>query len=669
MMTVKYHPKSKEDSLNKKNFEKNIEKIIIDNNNIIDNNINTQQNNEKLDDSSLRSSQVTIKISDNKSVLNKDDFFEFVQFRNFSEGKKSFISSPRASHVQISRNDFYHLPQYEEMEKWFNNNVSGYLRKKESWSRHVYPERLLYVYGPRGMGRLTLTLLLCNDAQVNLIFVPSSIHETTIYLKLIKKAKEMQPCLIFFDDFDPVLGFDPCLNALYASMNAHLNKRDDDIWIVMTGITPPENLSAPSKCMIADYGSITDVNAIENEQQAQDLIMKMLNTISRVPDYPCSFEELSDPYSQWSNMLKLLSRYGRYCTIKELEIFFIKLFRNYHQQAKDDDASYLPTLEAFNQMMDDIPFVDDRSDVRSIAISRKAAEEYQKHENEWKLYIMVSGIKTTPRSTFSPASPGNTLLPRPMSTPVPPSSYQTPVIPSSISREEQRNLEREKRRQQRVNAETENMLQSGYDFSGLTVPQQQSQPKRIDPHTPLHFNDRDHEHGGEDSRPFISPPTSNASSFISNNTRSGTDRSVGRETFFSQQTEELRNGTQTQSPGSSYHSLSSPSRSVFDEDSTDGNKTNQPSQNLSKKPSSSTRSQSSSISSPSSPPPSSVIISNHEKPSLPKLLPSQFKKRQTRSSTASSASVFSSKKNSPSPTSSSSSSSAAENFLKRLRVN
>lgn len=665
MMTVRYQPKNKnnnnnddDNSLKKKNFEKKIEKIIIDNNNNINNNNHHQtiDDDNKTDDSSLRSSQVTIKISDSNSFLKKDDFLEFIQIRNFSEGRKSFISSPRASHVQISDNDFIHLLQYEDVKKWFENNISGYLKKKERWSRHIYPERLLYIYGPRGMGRLTLTLLLCNDAQVNLIFVPSSIHDTSIYLKLIKKAKEMQPCLIFFDDFDPVLGFDPCLNALYANMNSQMNKRDDDIWIFMTGITPPENLSPSSKCMVSDYGSITDVNAIEDEQQAQELIMKMLTNISRARDYPCSFEDLIDPYNQWSNTMNLLSRYARYCTIKELDSFFIKLFRNYHQQVKDDSASYLPTLEVFNQVMDEIPFVDDRSDTRSIATSRKAADDYQKHENEWKLYVTVSGIKSTPRPNFSPSSPANTFLPRHLSTPGTSAMYPQPPMPSSVSREEQRNLEREKRRQQRVHAETETILQSGYDFSGLSAPCQQTQPTSNPYEKPLGVIRKDSQLSFMPSspssirRPFLPPCSSSSSMNKKNDSVNNHSPSIAVSSHPRKESSLIQEST----PKSSYRSLSSPSHSIFDEDSNDidGRENDAAFQEISKE----IESSSLPALSPSSTPhlPQQRLIS--DKPTLPRLSISQFKKRPLPSS--------SSKKT----TSTSTSTSASQNFLKRLRV-
>ncbi len=449
MMTVRYEPTRDEiNSFNEKNLEKNVEKIII--------------NDHKSDEFSLRSSQLTIKIAEQPSTSETLDLLEFVQVRKFSDDSCNFFSSPRASHIALSEEDFFQIPQYYDTRRWFGNNVSNYLKNKELWPRHIYPERLLYIYGPRGMGRLTCTMFMCRRARVNLLFVPSSIHDISLYAKLIKKAKEMQPCLIFFDDFDPVFAFQPCFQQLYAIMNSQLNKRDDEIWIVMTGVTPPDSIPPSAKSMIADYGSITDINAIESPQQAHDLIIKMLATISRVSNYPCSQEELSNPYNKWNNILMLLSKYTQYCTIKELEVFFIKLFRTYHHQHKDDNTSLLPPIESFEQAIEEIPFIDDKSDLRSLTSTRNALMDYRAHESEWHLYTAVSGIKSAPRP---PSSPGDIFI-APYSAPV---AVSTPVIPP-ISREEQRDIERERRRQQRVLAETENILQSEYDFSNLPVP-------------------------------------------------------------------------------------------------------------------------------------------------------------------------------------------------------
>jgi len=285
--------------------------------------------------------------------------------------------------------------------------------------------------------------------------------------------------------------------------------------------------------------------------------------------------------------------------------------------------------------MDEIPFVDDRSDVRSIATSRKAAEDYQKHENEWKLYLMVSGIKSTPRTSFSPASPANTFLPRPLSTPGSSTMHSTPSIPSSVSREEQRILEREKRRQQRVHAETENILQSGYDFSGLSAPCRQTQLN-----SDSHEKTLDAVHKNSQILPTTSLSSSSSSSPSS--------LSSVKRPFLPPSSSSL---IREVNPRSSYQSLSSPSHSVFDEDNNDDDAQSNGVvfQEVSKE-----------IESSSLTPDNPQRRLIPDKPTLPKLPTSQFKKRPLPSS--------SSKKTPASTSSTSSASSASQNFLKRLRV-
>lgn len=463
MLTIRYEPEDSTQLLNNKSSEI-IKNIIIDDNH---ENQKIHEDFTKPNDFSLRSSQLTIKMTEPSLSSETPDLLEFVQVRKFSESTNSSISSPRDSHIELTEQDFCVLPQYNDTHKWFDNNIKRYLKDKSHWPRHIYPERLLYIYGPRGMGRLTHTMFTCQQSGMNLLFVPSSIHDTGLYAKIVKKAKELQPCVIFFDDFDSIFVFPPCLQQLYAIMNSQLNKRDDDVWIVITGNHPPEALPPSAKSMITEYGSITDVNAIESIDQARDLIFQMLNTISARNNYPCSQEELGNPYNRWNNVLSVLSTYTQYCTIKELKTFFIKLFQSYYN-IREDSGSYLPPMEAFNQAIDEIPFIDDKSDLKSLAVSRNAMQDYGTHENAWNLYTAVSGIKTSSRtSTPSCYSSMASFSPLP--------SVPHSTIPS-ISREEQRGIERERRRQQQINAATETMMQGDFDFSSLSLPSQNVPP-------------------------------------------------------------------------------------------------------------------------------------------------------------------------------------------------
>jgi hypothetical protein len=201
MMTVEYTPgqidgsKSLFDKDSEfSTLERNIEKIVI--------------SDDRIEDRSLKkSSQLTIKVSDQSTTAQSIDPFEFVTIQRFSDNKPPVLTSPRSSHVTFTENDVCELTQYDGMKQWFGKNISNFMNTKDRWPRHVYPERLLYVYGPRGMGRLTRNLLLCRDAGVNFLFVPITSHNSVFFSNVIKKAKEIQPCVVFFDDSDYIFNF------------------------------------------------------------------------------------------------------------------------------------------------------------------------------------------------------------------------------------------------------------------------------------------------------------------------------------------------------------------------------------------------------------------------------------------------------------------------------
>jgi hypothetical protein len=440
-------------------LEKNIKKIII--------------SESKADENPLKSSQFTIKLQSQSDSQIPPEVFDFVTFRNFATEKSLTLTSPRSSHVTFTRDDIYDILQYDGMKEWFRRNVATFMKQKERWPRHVYPERLLYIYGPRGMGRLTQMLLLCHEMNVNLMFVPSSILLTTYFMPIFKKAREIQPCLIYFDDADSIFNFKPFLDVVYSVSNSVLNKRDDNVWMVFATNVAPDSLEPMAKSMITDYGSITDVNAIESSEQAKSLIMQMLSTMTRMDDYPCTTEELGDRYSRWHNIINLFSMYTRYCTIKELEMFLIQLFRSYLQDFKHRSESQMfPTYDAFEIAMNDAPALDDRSDLRTLTATRDTVKDYKDHENQWSLYIATSGIKSVTRTT--PSSP-EIHNPRPY--PLPHQqhfpNYQPSSAPASsqnISREEQREMERRRRHDLRMQAETENIFRESCDFSDLPLP-------------------------------------------------------------------------------------------------------------------------------------------------------------------------------------------------------
>jgi hypothetical protein len=265
-------------------------------------------------------------------------------------------------------------------------------------------------------------------------------------------------------------------------MNALLNKRDHNIWFIFTGNIAPDSLCLMSKSMISEYGSITDVNAIECSSQAKALILRMLFTFTRKKDYPCDPNELENGWGKWHDTITLLSRYTEYCTIKELEGFLIKLFRNHHQVQASSyvQQQQYPSLESFERAMEEIPALDDRSDLRSLTATRNTVEDFKKHENEWMLYTTVSGIKSTPRP---PSSPGMMFPPNSAMAIL---NSNAGVIATPISREEQRETERNRRHQMRVRVETENILQGGFDFPNLILPQPSSSSRHYSASSPSH---------------------------------------------------------------------------------------------------------------------------------------------------------------------------------------
>lgn len=327
----------------------------------------------------LRKSQLFIRIqSPDHFPLTDSNYDGIIVEQNYVDVQQEVTVSPRLKHVRLYPSDICHIPQYSGMKEWFFNNVSSYITNKDNWSSHIPPQRALYVYGPKGMGRAINLANLCRQARVNFIFVRSCVEDPSVFSFVIKRAKAMAPCLIVFDDATYIAESKPkpFISSLRAAVVAHLDIRSDDVWMVFTSDTnpalaydsgldlkvndPPKAVSYDATCaFVKEFGSFTFVPSIQFFANSRQLIVQLLRNATRDPSFP--------PYPDehpWTRTLDHMAQAALLCTIKEVDEFIVSAMRLHYARK----IGYAPTPDFFEERLSTLSTINSQNDLKVMTI-------------------------------------------------------------------------------------------------------------------------------------------------------------------------------------------------------------------------------------------------------------------------------------------------------------
>lgn len=394
----------------------------------------------------LRSSQLLFQL---QSPMRDPAFNGFLVERRYAEAEEFLVQNPRSQYVKLFPSDVCQLPQYEGMNSWFRDNVSSYISHKHNWSSHVPPQRVLYIYGQRGMGRALNIANLCRQARVNFLFVRRCDDES-IFPFIVKKAKSMAPCLILFDDATYIAESKtkPFISSLEAAFNAYLDVRSDDVWMVFTAHANPGLLydkgfdiytkdpvmaaSFEAICIfLKQHGSVTYVPVIQVYHYAREIVTQFLKNATKMP--------FIDEHV-WGRTLDHMARCAMLCTIQEVNDFIVKTMQLHY--VRNITAPLDPQL--FEERMALLSTVNSRSDAKVMS-SRLVESDDACYTNNARFIRDLKLINFIPNAADTPSPP-----------------------PTPIPREQAREQERQRRSAMTSNSKDE------FNFMTLPPPQPQS---------------------------------------------------------------------------------------------------------------------------------------------------------------------------------------------------
>lgn len=318
---------------------------------------------------------------------------------------KKILDSPRHSSAPIFLNFFQPLKDISlrDLTKWLQNNVVGYLQNKASWE--VYPERLLYLYGLRGVGRLSTIMYYCFQHKINLIYVNPNYHEETMHAELFKTAIEKQPCIIYYDNVNDLVNTPTRLAPFVAMFDVLLDAAKHDVWVMLSGSNDLLNIPQHFAFLLARFGSVVYIPLCDNPVYRLKVIEGILRGLTNSSSYPYQFMPDPSLRQDWPSFLQKLNQASSCCGYHELWSFIVNVFRRFRQTVTPParpggsyhesqstivqlEQSLYPSISHFEAEFATLPFKNDSncSDLRILKTYRNVLADSLDVTSCWNLY-------------------------------------------------------------------------------------------------------------------------------------------------------------------------------------------------------------------------------------------------------------------------------------------
>lgn len=297
-------------------------------------------------------------------------FFSFNNQKNKNSNDKIF-NSPRRSSPPI----LMKLCNYETNESlsnfhhWIQSNIIRYLNEKNNWIEGIFPQRLLYLYGIEGIGKLSMVVLNCIQHNINLIYVNHHYFVDSMHETILLKAKENMPCIIYYDQVDGMIGH-PNRNTPFTAMfNVLVDIVKDDIWVVLAGTNNVTEFPTHVSTLIDQCGSVIYAPIPLSEAYKTEVFMKMLRYLAGSDDFPYKSYDAGAPIlKEWDRFISQIIRTSEYCSFRNIWDFLVVVFRDFNHsklpmnETKSRISQYehninrYPDISLFQRRYEMLPF-------------------------------------------------------------------------------------------------------------------------------------------------------------------------------------------------------------------------------------------------------------------------------------------------------------------------
>ena len=370
---------------------------------------------------------------------NPEKYLVVLRFATDHALNKDVVASPRNTSPRIflksldKKNDQCAAPYI----RWLDSNIGDYLRYKNQWEMDVYPQKVLYVHGAQGLGKLSYAIDTCKESKMNMLFVRHVYYEANMFYDIFKKAKQMQPCMVFFENYDWVLAKQEIMFELHAAYQMLIEPRIDGVWTLISTSVALASMCPEAFLFLKKYGAVTHISVCNYSQRRLYVIKCMLRNITGIESYPYSDCSGGASEGEWSRLLDTMNRYCEYCTFREIWDFIVTIFREYKQyRVKVADntprsaltSSYTniiphqPTLAFIKAKLDRLPFRRDSnaSDNKTLIIDYDPVALFADSAFQWNEFMSQHPAVCVSPVQLAPPSPVISLSPLHISTNTPP---------------------------------------------------------------------------------------------------------------------------------------------------------------------------------------------------------------------------------------------------------
>jgi len=309
------------------------------------------------------------------------------------------------------------------------------------WVNGLFPNRLAYLYGLEGVGKLSTVVTHCSNNNINLLYVNHLYFTETMHEEIFKKAKANAPCIVYYDKVDAMVA-DPrrCI-SFTATYSVTMDCVKDDVWVMLSGTN---NISALVDHMVGLESLLDNIGCVVYTPVSTDhaykgkVMMNMVRYLAGTDGFPYSVAH-PDTHKQWDIFFKMLHQASEHCTHRDMWNFLLSVFRTFKQSVDVDaiqaqSGSRVALIKSNALMYPDLNLFQQYYDVLVVRRDMNGSDRrtLSKHDQPLLKTGVISDIYNTylsfnPKRLIRVGSSSHPNTPTPSSTVTPSRVFGTPT--------------------------------------------------------------------------------------------------------------------------------------------------------------------------------------------------------------------------------------------------